>query len=140
MRSSISKLFFIVSLSQISLFAFGQFNTKYASQITLKEISSTVCNTKVLEKNEVKVEFVINLESAKDEHVTLVETWIFPRELSDGKGSYTKTVEVKNEKPTNENVKLSYSIIETNENVKGIWRFKLHHKNKLILEREFLIN
>jgi len=140
MSSFISKLFFVVSLSQISLLAFGQFNTKYASQIELKEVSSTVCNTKVLEKNEVKVEFVINLESANDEHVTLVETWIFPRELSDGKSNYFKVVESKSEKPTNENIKLSYSIIESYENVKGTWRFKLHHKNKLILEREFLIN
>lgn len=135
-----NKLFITIYMVQCTLSVSGQFNSKYSSRIDLKEVSSKVCNTKILQDTEVAVELVIRLESTEDERVDLVETWTFPRELSDNKGNTFKVVESKIEKPTNENILLSYTIIEKHEKVKGTWKLKLHHKNKLILEREFFVN
>jgi hypothetical protein len=122
-----------------SLNGYTQFNRTYTSSINYKSIGYQICTVHAAEKTEVKIGIEFILESETVEIITLNQIWIFPKEIADEKGNKFKEVKTNIEKPTNENVYLSFTMNERNDLVKGKWKYRLYHKKKLLFEKEFWI-
>jgi Domain of unknown function (DUF3859) len=123
--------------SLLSNFSFAQVNTKY--RVRFKELSYRVCTSTALEKTQVNVTIEYILECSGNGKIMLQETWIFPRVLSDEKGSTYSDFTSQVEKAANENISSSYTMIQNSELVKGKWKFKLTYRGALLCEKEFSI-
>ncbi len=129
-------IFWALLLSQTG---YSQFNRTFNSDINCKLLSYEICTIHGFQKTDVKIGMEFILESATDQNITLNQVWIFLGALSDEKGNKYTQVKSDMEKPTNENLSLSFNMAESTERVRGKWKYKLYHKTKLIFEKEFWV-
>ncbi len=122
-----------------SVNSYAQFNKTYSSDINYKPLSYQVCTETAEHRTDIKIGMEFILEATTNEKITLNQIWIFPKEIADEKGAKFKEVRTSIEKPTNEKINLSFNMSESSNLIRGKWKYRLYHKKKLLVEKEFWI-
>ena len=79
------------------------------------------------------------LESNKTIDLPVRQIWIFPTEIKNEKGETFKELNYIINRWTNDSINSNYVFEKEWELVKGKWIFKMYYKDKLLIEKTFIV-
>ena len=101
------------------------------------EIINVSDSIQVQPKASFGVVYVVNAKDTIDIDVTI--EWIYPQEVTNGKGEKFKSIKYTTTRPTNIPSASSYSLDEPYEQVKGNWQLNIYIEKKRVLSRTFIL-